>query len=78
MLWSWKYDPEGGTFSGRLAGDSIEAIFGRSFRNARMADMFPPDAYGGVLARNRRVITGPCLFHGRGAIFNGSRPIWSR
>lgn len=69
LLWAWKYDAAADAFTGRLAGDAIEAIFGRSFRGATMADLFAPDENARIFARHRRVVTGPYLFHGSGVVF---------
>lgn len=69
LLWAWKYDAATDAFTGRLAGDAIEAIFGRSFRGAAMTDLFAPDEYMRMFARHRRVVMGPHLFHGSGVVF---------
>lgn len=69
ILWSWKYDPASDSFTGRLAGDAIEAIFGKSLRGAAMADLFGPTGYQAIFARHRRVVTGPWFFHGEGLVF---------
>jgi len=69
IIWSWKYDPSTDAFTGRLAGDAIEAIFGKSFRGATMADIFPPSEYGHIFARHKRVATEPALFRGTGLVF---------
>lgn len=69
IIWSWRYSAATETFTGRLAGDSIEAIFGKSFRGAPMTEIFPPSEYGGILARHKRVATEPALFRGTGLVF---------
>lgn len=69
IVWAWKYDPATDTFTGRLAGHAIEAIFDRSFRGTAMTDLFPPAVYGRIFARHKRVVTGPALFHGTGLVF---------
>lgn len=69
ILWSWKYDAAMDRFTGRLAGDAVEAIFGRSFRGADMREIFPAADYDRISARHRRVATEPALFLGRGLVF---------
>jgi len=70
IIWSWKYDPVSDQFTGRLAGDAIEAIFGRSLRGAAMTDVFRPSEYGRLFARHKRVATEPALFRGTGLVFH--------
>lgn len=69
IIWSWRYDPDADTFTGRLAGDAIEAVFGRTIRNAPMREVFPPDRYEAIFRRHKRVIEGPALFRGSGFVF---------
>lgn len=69
VLWAWKYDAAADRFTGRLAGDAIEAIFGRSFRGADMREIFPGGDYDRIFARHRRIVTEPALFHGHGLVF---------
>jgi hypothetical protein len=70
IIWSWKYDPVGDRFTGRLAGDAIEAIFGKSFRGAAMRDLFGPEEYDRIFSRHKRVAVEPCLFRGTGLVFH--------
>ncbi len=69
IIWSWRYDPISDSFTGRLAGDAIEAVFGRTIRNTPMRDIFPPDRFETVFRRHKRVISGPAFFHGSGFVF---------
>jgi hypothetical protein len=71
ILWSWKYDAELDQFTGRLAGDAIERIFGHSFRDANMREMFPIADYERFFVRHKRVVLEPALFHGHGLVFQG-------
>lgn len=68
-IWAWKYDAATDSFTGRLAGEAINAIFGKSLRGAAMRDFFSPAAYALVFPRHRRVVTEPCLAHGNGPVF---------
>ena len=69
IIWSWKHDPARDEFTGRLAGDAIEAVFGKSFRGARMDEIFMPQQLPRILARHRRVVSQPCFFRGCGVVF---------
>lgn len=69
IIWSWKYDPARDDFTGRLAGDAIETVFGKSFRGARMDEIFMPKQLPLVFARHRRVVSQPCFFRGCGVVF---------
>ena len=77
VIWSWRYDPVADNFTGRLAGDAIEAVFGRSIRNVPMRDVFPPDRYETIFRRHKRVISGPAFFHGSGFVFQHLRQMGS-
>jgi hypothetical protein len=69
VIWSWRYDPVADNFTGRLAGDAIEAVFGRTIRNVPMREVFPPDRYETIFRRHKRVISGPAFFRGSGFVF---------
>lgn len=68
ILWSWKFDAGRDEFTGRLAGDAIEAIFARSFRGASMGELFGP-RQAEISARYKRVLTEPAFFRGTGVVF---------
>ncbi len=70
ILWSWKYDRDTAMFTGRLAGEEINAIFGKSLRHTRMADFFKDWQYDKIYARHRRVIGDPCIILGQGLVFS--------
>lgn len=69
LIWAWKYDARENSFTGRLAGDAIEAVFGKTFRGTPMRELFGPEGYERIFARHLRVVTGPWLFHGLGVVF---------
>lgn len=69
IIWSYKYDRRSDSFTGRLAGDTIEAVFGKSFRGTAMRDLFTPDGFSFYFARHRRVVLESCFFHGLGSVF---------
>ena len=68
IIWSWKYDRETDLFTGRLAGDEIDAIFGKTMRGADMREFFKDMDYEAIYTRNRRVVTEPCLCHCTGLV----------
>lgn len=70
FIWSYKYDRRSDSFTGRLAGDTVEAVFGKSFRGTPMKDLFEPDGFAFFFARHKRVVTEPCFFHGMGSVFS--------
>lgn len=69
IIWSWKYDRATDLFTGRLAGEEIDSIFGKTMRGADMREFFKDWNYEGVFARNKRVAAEPCLCHGKGLVF---------
>lgn len=70
IVWSWKYDRAADRFEGRLAGEAINAIFGRGLRGQPMEEFFRGDAYQRLFARYKRVVTEPSLYHGTGPVFH--------
>lgn len=69
IIWSWQYDRETRKFTGRLSGEEINRIFGKSLRGAAMEDFFAPPAYENIYRRHHRVVSEPCFAHGKGAVF---------
>jgi len=69
IVWSWKYDRTADRFTGRLAGEEINAIFGKSMRGADMREFFKDWDYDAIFARHRKVVATPCLAHGKGLVF---------
>jgi hypothetical protein len=70
IIWSWKYDHVADRFIGRLAGEAMNAIFGRSQRGKLLEEFFHGDAYHRMFARYKRVVTEPALYHGMGSVFH--------
>jgi hypothetical protein len=68
-IWSYKYDRATDSFTGRLAGDLIEHIFGKSFRGTPMSELYPPADYPRLFARSKRVACEPALYLGVGMVF---------
>lgn len=70
FVWAYSYDAATDSFIGRLAGDRIEAIFGKSFRHTPLSEVFPPEQYEDVFRRAKRVIEEPAIFYGGGLVFH--------
>lgn len=70
ILWSWKYHAATASFTGRLAGEEINQIFGKSLRNARMEEFFRDWNYDKVFARHSRVVCDPSIVICHGMIFS--------
>src|SRR6185312_7778733 len=64
IVWSWKYDRHTDTFTGRLAGEEINEVFGKSLRGVPMKEFFADWQYDLIFARHRRVVTEPAFAHG--------------
>lgn len=69
IVWAWKYDRAANSFTGRLSGETINLIFGKSLRNAKMAEFFAGWNYDTIFERHRRVVCDPCIVIGRGLVF---------
>lgn len=69
IVWSWKYDRDRDTFTGRLSGEEISAVLGKSVRGAVMRDYFSPSQYDIIFACYKQVVSEPALVHGGGPVF---------
>ena len=69
LIWSWKYDPATDEFTGRLAGEEINDIFGKNLRGADMREFFKDWNYDAIFARHKKVAATPCFAHGKGLVF---------
>jgi hypothetical protein len=69
IVWSYKYDPATGLFTGRLAGDRITQIYGKSFRGLALAEAQAPEAFAAVHALFSRVVQEPAIYLCAGRIF---------
>ena len=69
LIWSYKYDRATDTLIGRLAGDQVEKIFGKTFRGAPMSALYPEDTYPEMFARFKRVVCEPALYRSEGMVF---------
>jgi hypothetical protein len=69
LIWSYKFDPTTGQFTGRLAGDRISQIFGKNFRGIALEDVHPPAALGWVKELLMRVVSEPAIYRSSGRVF---------
>lgn len=69
IIWSYRYDRTKDELIGRLAGDHIERIFGRTFRNMPMDRLYPPDQFQDMFARFKRILSEPALYLEEGKVF---------
>jgi len=69
LIWVYKYDHQTQLFTGRLAGNMIESVFGKSFRGTPMKELYPELDYPRLHARAQRVVSEPALFRGQGKVF---------
>ena len=73
FVWSWKYDRASDGFTGRLAGEDINAAFGKPLRGVPMAEFFADWQYDLIFARSKRVVSEPAFAHGTGPVFAHAR-----
>jgi hypothetical protein len=69
IVWSFKYDRASDTFTSRLAGERITSIFGKSLRGLPMLEIYGPDEYPALFARNKKAVTEPAFMRGSGLVF---------
>jgi hypothetical protein len=69
IIWSYRYDRARDAMIGRLAGDHIERIFGKTFRDTPMERLYPPDQFRRMFERFRRVACEPALYLEDGKVF---------
>lgn len=69
VIWSWVYDRAANQFRGRLDGTEICRFMRRPISNLTLAEYFAGWNYDDILARHLRVVNGPAIALGRGAVF---------
>lgn len=69
LIWAYKYDRAADSFTGRLAGDSIEQIVGKSFRGTPMSVLYDHYDYSVFFQRCKRVVCEPTLMRSEGTVF---------
>lgn len=68
-VWAWRFDAASDDFIGRLGGENVRAVLGKSMRGVPMRDLFQPGVYEEKVQRLRHIITEPCFMYERGPIF---------
>jgi hypothetical protein len=66
LAWIWlaRFEEEVGDFVYRLAGEEVNAIWGRSLRGVALADLLGPADHPTVLQRWFEILEGPSLHYG--------------
>ncbi len=68
-IWVLEVAPETHRFRMRLAGESINAIYGRNIGGLFFSDLFEPSDLPTVVARYTRALNEPAIFCARGAVY---------
>lgn len=68
-IWAWRHEPASDSFIGRLGGENVRAVLGKSMRGAPMRDLFPPGVYEEKVERLRRIVHEPSFMYECGPIF---------
>jgi hypothetical protein len=77
-LWLADHEPDRGDFRFRLAGETINQMFGGSVRDRRLGDVLAHDKAAAVQRRLTRVLHRPCVCYCRGVIhIDHDRHGWS-
>ncbi|MDB5360827.1 MAG: hypothetical protein JWO51_2124 [Rhodospirillales bacterium] len=69
IVWSWRYDAASDRFVGRLAGEEINQVLGRSLRGAPMEAVFIGSQYERLFEKYKRIVSGPSVMRQRGCVF---------
>src|SRR5258706_5625989 len=68
-MWSLRYDRVKQGFIGRLSGEEINAVFGKSLRQTPIEDFFAPLDVPWIHERCLRVIEKPCIIVVTGPVY---------
>jgi hypothetical protein len=66
IVWACTYDRVTDTFTGRLGGERITSLFGKTFRGLQMAEDYQ---YPAFFARAKRIVTEPAFMRGHGLVY---------
>jgi hypothetical protein len=69
IVWCYVYDPVDDEFTGKLAGEAMTRIFGKSLKGVRMSELQTAFDYPRLFTRAKRVVCEPAVFHGHGLVF---------
>jgi hypothetical protein len=68
-MWIIEVAPETHRFRMRLAGEDINAIYGRSIAGQYFRDVFEPSDVETIVARYRKALGEPAVFHASGSVY---------
>ncbi|HEV8391961.1 MAG TPA: PAS domain-containing protein [Dongiaceae bacterium] len=68
-MWILEVEPVTGRFRTRLAGENINAIYGRSIAGLYFRDVFEPADADIIVARYSRALSEPAVFHASGSVY---------
>jgi hypothetical protein len=68
-IWILEVEPETRRFRMRLAGESINAIYGRSIAGQYFRDVFEPVDMETIIGRYTRALSEPAVFHASGSVY---------
>jgi hypothetical protein len=71
-IWIVEVEPSSHRFRIRLAGESINEIYGRSIRNKYFADVYDAKDANTIIRRYRRCLSEPAVFYGKGNVYAGA------
>ena len=75
VIWAWSYERDSGEFTGRLLGDRIPAVAGRSITGLSMAEYYQGWNYEEIYAVRRRIVDEPAIGLERGQVFRANGQI---
>lgn len=64
MIWSYSYQAQGDTFSGRVAGNDVARVFGKKFSGTPLSELYPKEMFPMLFVRFKRVLMEPTFFQG--------------
>ena len=70
IIWAFTYDATGDEFVGRLAGENVTRVLGRSLKGVRVSEHHNDIAVPSLFKRAKRVVTEPALYRGHGLMFD--------
>jgi hypothetical protein len=68
-IWILEVAPDTRRFRMRLAGENINAIYGRNIGGQYFRDLFEPNDLENIIERYTRALGGPAVFHATGSVY---------
>ncbi|MEZ5830697.1 MAG: PAS domain-containing protein [Dongiaceae bacterium] len=75
-IWIMEVAPDTHRFRMRLAGESINAVYGRNIAGRYFADVFERSEFELLLARYTRTLSEPSIVRATGAVYSASGRFW--